>query len=211
MGPFLIVDDHTVVREGLGRIFALEFPGSTIGYASTTQKAIAALGQEFWLLAVVDLSLPGGSGLDLIRKIKDSSPRTRILVHTMHSDDQFGVRALRAGADGFITKDAPVTEIVRAMHKILQGGRYVSPALAEILAWSLSTSFDRGVESLSDREFQILQSITAGKTLTEISTEMNLSIKTVSTYRARVLEKLNLRTTADLVRFGIEHLDTPRG
>ena len=144
--------------------------------------------------------------------VKDRSPDTKVLVHTMHPEDQFGVRALRGGADGYITKDAPVSEIIFAVRKLLQGGRYVSPGLAEVLAGALAANTDRSIESLSDREFQVLRAITTGKTPTDIAEELQLSIKTVSTYRARILEKLDLRTTADLIRFGLEqHLDgTPR-
>ena len=205
MGPFLVVDDHSIVREGLGRLLAAEFPGAVIDYAATRQEALAAIDGKFHLLTVLDISMPGGSGLGLIREIKDRSPRTRVLIHTMHPEDQFGVRAIRIGADGFITKDAPVTQILLAVHKILDGGRYLSPALAEIAAGALVTGSASGLDSLSDREFQILRSITSGKSLTEIARDLDLSAKTVSTYRARILEKLGLRTTADLIRFGLEH------
>ncbi|MEQ1884845.1 MAG: response regulator transcription factor [Bryobacteraceae bacterium] len=208
MSSLLIVDDHTIVREGLGRMLGSELPECTIGYASTAQEALTAIETKSWSLAVLDISLPGGDGLELIRTVKDRSASTRILVHTMHPEDQFGVRSLRAGADGYITKDASVNDIILAVRRILAGGRYVSPALAEVLAGTVAANSDRGLASLSDREFQVLRSITAGKTPTDIADELLLSIKTVSTYRARVLEKLDLRTTADLIRFGLEnHLD----
>lgn len=210
MGPFLIIDDHSMVREGLGRMLAAEFPGSVIRYAASRQAALDAVTEKFFLLAVVDISMPGGSGLSLIPDIKDRSPRTRVLVHTMHPEDPFGYQALRCGADGFITKDAPVDQILLAVRKILQGGRFVSPALAEVLAGALATGPGGGAESLSDREFQILGLITSGKTPTEIAEDLGLSVKTISTYRTRILEKLHLRTTAEMIRFGIQHnLDGP--
>jgi DNA-binding NarL/FixJ family response regulator len=209
MGPFLVVDDHSMVREGLGRMLIAEFPGSVVRYAASVQAALDAVTDKFFLLAVVDISMPGGSGLGLIPDIKDRSPRTRILVHTMHPEDPFGYQALRSGADGFITKDAPVDQILLAVRKILQGGRFVSPALAEVLASALASGAG-GAESLSDREFQILRLITSGKTPTEIAENLGLSVKTISTYRTRILEKLRLRTTADMIRFGIQHnLDGP--
>lgn len=204
MGPLLIVDDHSAVREGLGRILAAELPGASLGYAATRKEALAAIAEKFYLLVILDITLPGGDGFALIREIKDRSPRTRILIHTMHPEDEFGVRALRAGADGFITKDAPVTRILVAVRKILQGGRYLSPELADMLIDATRVS-SRGADSLSEREFQILRAIASGKTPSEIAEDLNLSVKTVSTYRTRILEKLHLRTTAELIRFGMEH------
>jgi DNA-binding NarL/FixJ family response regulator len=199
-----------MVREGLGRMLATEFPGAVVRFASSRKETLDAVNQKFFLLAVLDLSMPGGNGLGLIPEIKDRSPRTRILVHTMHPEDPFGYQALRSGADGFITKDAPVDAILLAVRKILKGGRYVSPALAELLAGALASRPETGAESLSDREFQILRMITMGKTPTEIADELELSVKTVSTYRARILEKLHLRTTAELIRFGLkQNLDGP--
>jgi two-component system invasion response regulator UvrY len=210
VGPFLIIDDHSMVREGLGRMLAAEYPGSLIRFAASGQEALDAVAERFFLLAVVDISMPGGNGLRLIPNIKDRSPRTRILVHTMHPEDPFGYQALRCGADGFITKDAPVDQILLAVRKILQGGRFVSPALGEVLASALSSGVGGGAESLSEREFQILRLITSGKTPTEIAEDLGLSVKTISTYRTRILEKLHLRTTAEMIRFGIRHnLDGP--
>ena len=199
-----------MVREGLGRMLATEFPGSVIRYAASRQAALEAVVERFFLLAVLDISMPGGNGLGLIPEIRDRSPRTRILVHTMHPEYPFGYQALRSGADGFITKDAPVEQILLAVRKILHGGRFVSAALAEVLAGAVVTGVGGGAESLSDREFQILRLITSGKTPTEIADDLGLSVKTVSTYRTRILEKLHLRTTAEMIRFGIRHnLDGP--
>jgi DNA-binding NarL/FixJ family response regulator len=206
MGPFLIVDDHSAVREGLGRILGAEFPSVALHYAASPKEALAVLDAQFCALAVVDISMPGGDGVPLIQEIKDRSPRTRILVHTMHPEDQFGLRALRAGADGFVTKDTPVTEILAAVRKIIQGGRAFSPAVAELLiASSGGAGPSHGLESLSEREFQILRLYASGKTTSEIAETLNLSVKTVSSHRARILEKLGLRTTAELIRFGLEH------
>ncbi len=204
MGPFLIVDDHSAVREGLGRILGAEFPGVTLHYAATPQEALAALDAKSYAFAILDVSMAGGDGLSLIREIKGRSPRTRILIHTMHPEDQFGLRALRAGADGFVTKDTPVTRILAAVRKIIQGGRSFSPAVAELLVAS-GGGPSHGLESLSDREFQILRLYASGQTAGEIAEALHLSVKTVSSHRARILEKLDLRTTAELIRFGLEH------
>jgi len=206
MGPFLIVDDHSAVREGLGRILGAEFPGITLHYAASFKDALAALDTQAYAFAVLDISMAGGDGLSLVREIKDRSPHTRILIHTMHPEEQFGLRALRAGADGFVTKDAPVTGILAAARKILQGGRAFSPAVAELLIASrASAGPSHGLESLSEREFQILRLYASGQTTSEIAETLHLSAKTVSSHRARILEKLGLRTTAELIRFGLEH------
>jgi DNA-binding NarL/FixJ family response regulator len=200
-----VADDHSLVREGLGRILMAEFPGAIVRYAASGQEVVEAIGQKFFLLVVLDISMPGSAGLNLIPEIKDRSPRTRILIHTMHPENPFGYQSLRAGADGFITKDAPVEQILVAVRKILKGGHHVSAALAEVLAGALTLRPGGGAESLSDREFQILRMVTSGKTPTEIAAELSLSVKTVSTYRTRILEKLQLRTTAEMIRFGIRH------
>jgi DNA-binding NarL/FixJ family response regulator len=206
VGPFLIVDDHTAVREGLGCILGAEFPGVTLHHAASYKDAQAALDAQSYTFAVLAISMAGGDGLSLVREIKDRSPHTRILIHTMHPEEQFGLRALRAGADGFVTKDAPVAEILAAVRKIIQGGRAFSAAVAELLIASRASAGPcHGLPSLSDREFQILRLYASGKTTSEIAETLNLSAKTVSSHRARVLEKLDLRTTAELIRFGLEH------
>jgi len=194
-----------MIREGLERTLGAEFPSSTFGVAATQPEALAAIEAGGWEMVVLDLSLPGRDGLTLLREIKDRSPHSRVLVHTMHPEDQMGVRALRAGADGYVTKDRPVSELLAAVRRLKSGGRYISPALAELLAVLVTHEEVDLIETLSDREHQILRMITAGKTPTEIACELNLSIKTVSTYRARILEKLDLKTTADLIRFGLQH------
>lgn len=153
------------------------------------------------------LSLTGRDGFELLRELKDRSPHSRILIHTMHTEEQFGVRALRAGADGFVTKDRPVEELLNAIRRVHGGKRYISPNLAERLADAVTRGGEGNAQpdSLSDREHQILRMIVSGKSPTDIANELHLSIKTISTYRARMLEKLNLQTTADLIRFGLEH------
>jgi len=158
-----------------------------------------------WDLVILDLSLPGRGGLEVIKQMKDASPGSAILVYTMFPEEQFGVRALRAGADGYLTKDRPQDELVDAARRVSGGKRYITPALADSLAhYVAEPNVSNLHELLSDREFQILRLLASGKTPTAIGVELSLSIKTVSTYRSRILVKLNLTTTADLIRYAIK-------
>jgi DNA-binding NarL/FixJ family response regulator len=201
----LVVDDHFAVRNGLARSLEDSFPGIRVCTADSAQRSLDLLNSESWDLVILDLSLPGRGGLEVIRQMKDNSPSTGILVYTMYPEDQFGVRSLRAGADGYITKDRPEEELLEAARRIASGKRYISPALAESLAnYVAEPATGNPHELLSDREFQILRLLASGKTPTDIGAGLNLSIKTVSTYRTRMLAKLNLNTTADLIRYALE-------
>ena len=201
----LVVDDHFAVRNGVAQMLRDVFPGIHVGAAETTQGALDLLASERWGLVILDLSLPGRGGLDVIKQMKDLSPGSAILVYTMFPEEQFGVRALRAGADGYLTKDRPQEELVDAARRIASGKRYITPALAETLALYVAEPTAGSLHQLlSDREFQILRLLASGKTPTDMGVELNLSIKTVSTYRSRILVKLNLNTTADLIRYAIE-------
>ncbi len=202
----LLVDDHPLIREGLTRALQAEFPGSTCVAASTVGEALGLVQVETFPTIILDLSLPGRDGLELLREIKDRSPLSRVLIHTMHPEEQFGVRALRSGADGYITKDRPVEELLAAVRRLNLGGRYITASLAERLLDVVARGNPEDLmQGLSDREHQILRMIVHGSTITEIGEELHLSVKTISTYRSRILEKLSLRTTADLIRFGVEH------
>ncbi len=153
------------------------------------------------------MNLPGQDGIGLIRQFKDQNPWVRVLIHTMHPEDQLGIRSLRAGVDGYLTKDRPVAELFDAVARLREGRRYISTSLGERLAHYVTSKAEGrdGVDLLSDREYQILRLLTAGKSPTQIADELTLSIKTISTYRSKILEKLDLATTADLIRFGISH------
>jgi two-component system invasion response regulator UvrY len=200
----LIADDHFAIRQGIERLFRDEFPGCAIGFATTYQEVMQQLGSGNWDILLLDLSMPG-RGLEVVVEMKDLSPLTRILIYTVHPEDQSGIRCLRAGADGFVTKDRPPEELLAAVNRLLSGRRYISESLAERMAASFGRPEERSVhELLSDRELQILSMLGMGKTATEIADELYLSVKTVSTYRKRVLEKLNLHTTADLIRYAID-------
>jgi DNA-binding NarL/FixJ family response regulator len=202
----LLVDDHAVLVRGLRELLSDHFPGMEFGHADSAAALTAELDRGFWNVVVLDLNLPGSPGLELLRQIKEASPKSRVLIYTAHPESQFGVRAIRAGADGFITKDRPVEEFIVAVRKVLDGRRYVSDTLLEKLADTLSQpDAHLGHESLSNREMHVLRSLAAGKSPSEIAAELGISIKTVSTYRSRILEKLQLETTADIIRYALEH------
>lgn len=206
MTRLLLVDDHAVLVRGLRELMSDHFPGVEFGNADSAATLMTELGRAFWNLVILDLNLPGAAGLELLREIKAASPRTRVLVYTAHSESQFGVRAIRAGADGFVTKDRPIDEFLVAVARVLEGRRYVSDTLLERLAESLSRPQTRSShESLSDREIHVLRGLAAGRSPSEIAADLGISIKTVSTYRSRILEKLQLETTADIIRYALEH------
>jgi len=200
----LVVDDHVAVLHGLRLMLQSEFPLAKVAAVDNAPAALAEAAQGDWGLAIVDLSLGGRNGLDLLRELRGMMPSMPIVVYTMHPESQFGVRALQSGANGFVTKDQPAEELFEAIRTVLSGKRFVSPALADALAAFVAEPTNP-LDLLSSREHQILIMIAQGRTATEIGDELNLSIKTVSTYRARVLEKLKLHSTADLVRFAINH------
>lgn len=207
MGPrILFVDDHAAIRRGVQEIVRDALPDAEFGDAGDALQALDQVGKSRWDVAVVDLNLPGRGGLDLIRGLKDQQPHLGVLVYSVHPEVQFGFRAIGAGADGYLEKDKPPEQIVKAVLTILKRERYVSPELAATLVDSVKNKpHAHHTLLLSDREIQVLAMLAKGKSPSEIGSQLALSAKTVSTYRARVLEKLNLRTNADLVRYAIEN------
>jgi len=202
----LIVDDHAILRRGLKDLLADEFHGAAFGEAADAQEAITQLREKKWDVALFDITLPGKNGLDLLKEVKTSWPKLPVLVLSVYSEDQFAVRVLKAGAQGYMTKESAPEELVKAVRKILAGGRYVSSDLAEKLAQTVGDDFTRTPhEKLSDREYEVMSRIASGKTVTEISEELSLSAKTVSTYRARTLEKLHLKNNAEIARYAIQN------
>ena len=202
----LIADDHAVVRQGLRQILS-EIPElGVVGEAQDGQAVLNLMRAEPWDVLVLDLSMPGRGGLDILKDVRRERPETRVLVLSMHPEDQFAVRTLKAGAAGYLTKESAPSELVAAVRKVLTGGRYISPALAEKLAFDLGRDDDRPRhEKLSDREFQVMRRLAAGMTVQQIADELMLSPKTISTYRARVLEKLELKTNAELIHYSIHN------
>ncbi len=207
MNPrILLIDDHVAVRKGLEQMLGSEFPFAVFGAASTAQRCVEEIERATWDVAILDLSLREVSGLDLIRRMKEKQPRLAVLIYTMYPEEQFGIRALKAGADGYVTKDVASIEVVRAVKRLLAGARYISPALAERLAQKVAVrAHDKPHELLSNREFIVLRKMGSGKSVSQIAAELTLSVKTVSTYRTRILSKLELKTTAELLRYAIEN------
>jgi two-component system invasion response regulator UvrY len=206
MNRFLIADDHAVVRRGLRQIILEEIPGSEVGEAQNAAEALNLVRKETWDAAILDISMPGGSGLDLIKDVRLLSPRLPLLVLSMYPEDQFAVRVLKAGANGYLTKESASDQLIVALHKVISGGTYVSPSLAESLVFGLRVDSSRPPhELLSDREFQVMRMLASGETPTKVAEELFLSVKTVSTYRTRILEKLQLKTSAELTRYAIDN------
>ena len=202
----LLVDDHTIVREGLRRLLETASEGFEIVEASSGYQALECLRRQPFALAVVDLSMPGMSGLELIRRIKADHPATAVLVLSMHAEEQYALRAFKAGANGYLTKDSAAEELMRAVRKVAEGGAYVTASLAERVVQQLNgaTGVPRHAH-LSDRELEVLRRLVAGERVTDIAVALHLSVKTVSTHKTRIKEKLQLPSTAALIRYGLEH------
>jgi two-component system, NarL family, invasion response regulator UvrY len=201
----LIADDHAVFRRGLKETLAEAFSAVVFGEARTAQEALDHVRRQNWDVVILDISMPGKSGLDILDELKRLRPKLPVLLLSMHPEQQFARRALKAGAAGYLTKDGVPEELKEAIKKIVAGGRYVSATLAEKLAVDLREGSDLPLhELLSDREFQVLRMIASGKTVKEIAEELSLSVKTVSTYRARVLEKTGMKTNAELIRYALQ-------
>lgn len=202
----LLVDDHAIVREGLRRILAdvCDPEALVVGEASCEREALAQLRAECWDVAVLDISMPGRNGLETLKEIRRRRPRLPVLMMTMHAEEQYALRCLRAGASGYISKDSAPEELIEAIERVRTGGRYVSRTLGEHLAASLVSDAGRPLhESLSDRELQVMQMLASGMSVKEIGFALRLSDKTISTYRSRLLEKMKMRTGAQLMRYAI--------
>jgi DNA-binding NarL/FixJ family response regulator len=203
MKKILIVDDHEVLRDGVKRVFDKQ-PGTvTFGEASTVHEALRLVREQDWDIVVLDISLGDRSGLEVLKELKQIRPRLPVLILSMHSGEQFARRALKAGASGYITKDSPRAELVQAVNKVMSGGRYISATLAENLVFDRER--DTPHEALSDREFEVLRLIASGKTVGEIAAVLSLSESTISTYRGRILEKMGMKTNAELTHYAIQN------
>jgi DNA-binding NarL/FixJ family response regulator len=201
----LLIDDHAVVRQGLKLILADQFKKAVFGEARNSAEALSRVVKENWDVVLLDITMPGRSGLEALRDIKRLRPKLPVLVLSMHPEDQFAVRILKAGASGYLTKESADEELVGAIKKVIEGGRYVSPSLAERMASYLTIDVQKAPhERLSDREFQVLRMIASGKTVSQIGRELSLSVKTISTHRARLLEKMDLKNNAQLTHYAMQ-------
>jgi DNA-binding NarL/FixJ family response regulator len=204
MKKILIIDDHEIVRDGLKKIVNEQSEDITFGEASTAPEALRLVAEQDWDIVVLDLSLGGRNGLEVLKELKQIRPGLPVLILSMHSEEQYARRAFKAGAAGYITKDSPRAELLNAINKVAEGRKYVSLALAEELVIDLERGSDRPPhETLSDREFEVMRLIASGKTVGEIAVLLSLSDNTISTYRARLLEKMKMRTNAELTHYAI--------
>jgi len=203
MLKILTIDDHEVVRRGIKDMFTKE--SATFGEAQTAAEALALANKQSWDIAILDISLGGRSGLEVLGELKQLRPRMPVLILSMHAEEQYAVRAFKAGASGYINKASSGEELRRAILKIIKGGQYVGPSLAEKIVLQLSQPGNVPHESLSNREFEVLCSIASGKTVTEIAEKLSLSAKTISTYRRRILDKMDMRTNAELTHYAIRN------
>jgi two-component system invasion response regulator UvrY len=202
----LIADDHAVVRQGLKQILAEDFDPAQFGETRNAQETLAQVKKSNWDLLILDINMPDQSGLEILDELKKIRPQLPILYLSVNSEDQYAVRVIRAGASGYLAKDSAPEELVTAVKQVLAGGHYISPSLAEKLAVGLHPNNEKPAhEYLSNREFQVLRLIASGKMPTEIALSLKLSVPTISTYRARILQKMKLKTSAELMRYAMQH------
>ena len=206
MTRILIADDHSLIREGLRSVFSAEPDLQVCGEATCADDLLELIASSQPDIVTLDFSMPGTNGFDLIKRVRKSWPELPILVLTMHDEEVYGLRAMRAGATGYITKGGETRELLTAVRKVVSGRPYVSADLAEQLVMNAMPGGRKAShDELSNREMQVLHLLVAGRTVTEIADELNVSSKTISTHKARILSRLNLQSVADLVRYAIEH------
>lgn len=206
MHHVLIADDHALIRQGLRKLLDAQHDLRIAAEASNAAEVVQLLSRLTIDLVIMDVNMPGQSGIDILRELQAHAPKTRVLMLSMHPEETIAVRALKAGAAGYVTKDSPPEELLKAIRKVLGGGKYVSEAVADRLAEDLAKpSNDRPHEHLSQREFDVLCLIGQGKAVSEIAQTLSLSVPTITTYRSRILQKMNMKTTAELIHYAIKH------
>jgi DNA-binding NarL/FixJ family response regulator len=202
----LIADDHAIVRKGLKQILLEHYTSAIIGEATDAESLINEVHRAEWDVVICDMSMPGRSGLDALQQIKQSSPKLPVLIMSMYPEDQYALRVLKAGASGYLGKETIHEDIIKAIDTVRLGRKFITPAIAEKLA----DAFDSGAstklyESLSDREFDVFKLLASGKSVTEIGEKLSLSATTVSTYRSRIMDKMSMKSNADLTRYALEN------
>lgn len=202
----LIADDHAIVRKGLKQILFEHYPTAVIGETGDAEDLIVKVMEQQWDVVVCDMSMPGRSGLDALQQIKDITPKLPVLIMSMYPEDQYALRVLKAGAYGYLGKETIHDDLIKAIEAVKQGRKFITPSIAEKLANALDTGSHRTLhEELSDREFDVLKMLAAGKSISDIASKLSLSTTTVSTYRARILGKMNMRSNAELTRYALEN------
>lgn len=200
----LIADDHAIVRKGLVQILLEEFPTAQVIEVANSFQALEEVNKQIWDIILLDISMPGRNGIETLKQLRANGIKAPILMLSMHSEEQYAVRVLKAGASGFLNKQSATEELLTAIHKVLSGRKYITASVAEKLADTLGENKPVH-ELLSDREMQVLQLIASGKTVSEIAEEISLSVNTISTYRTRILEKTDLNNSAELTRYAIDN------
>jgi two-component system invasion response regulator UvrY len=206
MIKILIADDHTIVREGLKQIIS-DIPGMEVtDEARNGNEALSKIRKGGFDVVLLDISMPGKSGLETLKEIRLEDQTLPVLILTMHPEEQYAIRVLKAGASGYVTKESAPDELITAIRKVTNGGKYISASLAETLVFHLDVDTEKPLhETLSDREYQVLCKISSGNTISEIAKEMTLSVKTISTYRTRILEKMGMKSNAELTYYAIKN------
>jgi two-component system, NarL family, invasion response regulator UvrY len=206
MLKFLIADDHAIVRKGLVQILREEFQSATFIEVSNSIEVLEQVKKQIWDMILLDISMPGRNGIETLKQIRAEGIKSPILMLSMHSEEQYAVRVLKAGASGFLNKESATEELLIAVHKVLAGRKYITSSIAEKLADTMDDHIDKPAhELLSDREMQVLQLLASGKTVSEIAEQISLSVNTISTYRARILEKLSLNNNSEITRFALDN------
>jgi len=205
MLKILIADDHAVVRKGLKQILLEEYPSAQIGEVADAESLLSEILKDDWNIVITDMNMPGRSGLDALTQIKQMAPHLPVLIMSMYPEDQYALRVLKAGASGYLGKDNIHDDIIKAIQSVQLGKKYITPAVAEKLANALGEDNSmQPHESLSDREFEVLKLLASGKAVSDIAGQLSLSATTVSTYRSRIMEKMSMKTNAELTRYALE-------
>ncbi len=202
----LIADDHALIRRGLKQIIDEEFPNATTGEAEDCQQVLDRVRKDIWDIVILDLTMPGGDGLEVLKQVKVIRPQLPVLILSMHTEDQFGTAVLKEGAAGFLSKRTASEELAKAIRQVTRGGKYITPTLAEKLAFEVERDTDKPPhKTLSNREYQVFLMLASGKSVNEISQELSLSEKTIRQFRSRLLAKMKMKNNVELAHYAIQH------